>query len=99
MSVTNTFIDINKLTLNHDVLAVPEEAFIATKDARVHCRRVFPLLPSSPVLTEVTRVAKHVRSEGLVREGVLAAGRRESAVVVVCIREYHDILRGALPDQ
>ena len=57
---------------------------------------ILPVPPSRPVLTEVPGVAKHISAECLVSEGVLSVGETERVVVIVRIREYHDVLRGAL---
>lgn len=54
-----------KLTLNHNVLALPKVSRVV-KNVRIDERRVLPGLPLGPIATKVLRVAEHVRTIGSV---------------------------------
>jgi len=60
-----------KLTLHHDVLALPE-VFWGVESTRIDGRGVFPGDPLSPVTTEIPRVAYAVRTVGLMSKRVLS---------------------------
>ena len=53
------------LTLNHDVLPLPE-IFRAFKNAGVDECRILPGLPFSPIITKVDRVAEAIGTESTV---------------------------------
>ena len=71
------------------MLAIPE---VSVEFTGLNRSRGFPVSPFSPVLTEVGRVTKLVGSECLVGESVLVVAVREGIVVVVRIRENHNVL-------
>ncbi len=83
-----------ELTLNHDVIAIPEEIIVggALEHTLLDCSSVFPVRPSSPILPEVPRVSKLFGTVRQMRECILAVRFFERAKrVVVVLREDQDV--------
>ena len=80
---------LSRLTLHHDMLAVPE---VTIELGWVDRRLVLPVAPLRPILAEVGRIAEHVGTKCVMGEGVLAVAEPEHTVVIVCRRENHDVL-------
>ena len=73
--------------------------FVVLEDIGVDRGRILPRLPLRPVLTKVGGITEEVGTEGLMLEDVLAVLLRERIVMVVVVREDHDVLRLTLTEQ
>ena len=67
------------------MLTIPEDFLVLflIEDRRVNGGNVLPVLPASPVPSEVPGVTEHISTESMMSERVFAIGPTESVGVVV----------------
>ena len=88
----------NQLTVHDDVVSLPEERLVLEQRLR-DGSGVFPILPLGPGLSEVDAVPQLFGSKRVVGKDEIITGIGNGGRVVVGIREDHDIVRLALPDE
>jgi hypothetical protein len=87
-----------KLTVHDDMVSLPEELLVL--ELRLgNGRRVFPIPPVGPVLSEVDTVPQLLGSERAMSEDEIIAALGERGRVVVGVREDHGIVLLALSEE
>lgn len=73
---------------------------VAIKDIGIHLRRILPICPCRPILSEIGRISEHIGTISLVRERVLAIGvRKDARGSVFGVGEDHDVISLSFPNQ
>ena len=80
------------------MLSLPE--IRGTNEKRfLYRRRIFPRLPIRPSFTKITRITEHISTVSFVSVLVMSISESEATLVVIVLREDHDIVGSTLPQK